>query len=512
MRRDTDDTHQYESVLIYLHQLRHSGRSQIGGAMHEFTKKIEHLVKRIEDNNKWRQAECVNLIPSETTPSPLVKFCEISDPSGRYAEHRTMKGKEVYFYQGINFIRDVEEELHAEMAEYFGCPRVELRPVSGQMANEVVFKAMVKFINRGRKEGEPFRKMRLVMNNELTKGGHLSSQPMGALFNYVEEDPQTGKENVINFPVRQDCIYKTDTDKLAELLEQYKPELIVFGKSMFLHGEPVAFVHDITKTWQPRPVIMYDMAHVLGLYGVLQEPFKEGADIVTGSTHKTFFGPQRGIIASTITKESPNAHLWIDIKGRAFPGSTSNHHLGTLVALLMATYEMNAFKKDYQAQIRKNARAFAMALKNAGIDVEGDEEDGFTETHQVVIRVSKYGSGNELAQSLEQNNIVTNYQALPDDETFLKASGIRMGVQEMTRYGMTAGDFEILAGYIADVIIRNNNVSHKIEEFRKNFLQMRYCLPADKAAPLVARIFSSIFPNQDFFNSIVTNLDSLLRE
>ncbi|UCG29359.1 MAG: hypothetical protein JSV53_07490 [candidate division WOR-3 bacterium] len=481
-------------------------------AVQELTNKIEHLVKRIESNNVWRQRACVNLIPSETTPSPLVKFCEISDPSGRYAEHRTMKGKEVYFYQGIDFIREVEEEVRAEMAEYFGCPRVELRPVSGQMANEVVFKAMIKFINRGRKEGEPFRKMTLVMNNALTNGGHLSSQPMGALFNYVDEDPETGKENVVNFPVREDCLYKTDTAKLAEQLEQHKPELIVFGKSMFLYKEPVAFVHDIVSKWEPRPVIMYDMAHVLGLYGVLQEPFNEGADVVTGSTHKTFFGPQRGIVASTITKESPISHLWIDIKGRAFPGSTSNHHLGTLLALLMATYEMNTFKKDYQNQIRRNARAFARALKDAGIDVEGDEKDGFTETHQVVIRVSKHGTGNEIAQRLEQNNIVANYQALPDDTSFLEASGIRMGVQEMTRYGMKEENFNTLAGYIADVIIRNSNVGDKITEFRKDFLQMYYCLPLEETAPLVARIFSSIFPNENFFKSIVANLDRILRK
>ncbi|UCF71035.1 MAG: hypothetical protein JSW49_01805 [candidate division WOR-3 bacterium] len=474
--------------------------------MQELTKKIVNLAERIEKNNVWRQRDCINLIPSETTPSALVKICEISDPSGRYAEHRTMKGKEVYFYQGIDFIREVEEELRNQMAGYFGCPRVELRPVSGQMANEVIFKAMVKFINRNRKEGQPFRKMKLVMNNELTKGGHLSSQPMGALFNYVEEDPNTGKENVINFPVRGDCLYKTDTNKLAEQLENHKPELIVFGKSMFLHREPVAFVHDIVKDWEPRPVIMYDMAHVLGLYGVLQEPFKEGADVVTGSTHKTFFGPQRGIIASTISKESPISHLWIDIKGRAFPGSTSNHHLGTLLALLMATYEMNAFKDDYQMQIRKNARAFAAALKDAGIDVEGDEKEGFTETHQVVIRVKKQGTGNELSHRLEQNNIVTNYQALPDDESFLEASGIRMGVQEMTRYGMKEDDFRSLAGYIADVIIRNTNVKDKIATFRRRFIQMLYCLPAQDSALLVARIFTSIFPDGKFFDNLLEHL------
>ncbi|HEC77656.1 MAG TPA: hypothetical protein ENI34_00760 [candidate division WOR-3 bacterium] len=474
--------------------------------MSKLSEKIKNLVARIEKNNLWRQTECINLIPSETTPSHLVKLCEISDPAGRYAEHRTMKGKEIYFYQGIGFISEVEEELRKEMAQYFDCPRVELRPISGQMANEVVFKAVVKFINRGREPNQPFRRLKLVMNNDLNKGGHLSSQPMGALFNYVEEDPQTGKERVINFPVKNDCLYKTDTAALEKILEKERPELIVFGKSMFLHKEPVAFVYNIVKEWNPRPVIMYDMAHVLGLYGILQEPFKEGADIVTGSTHKTFFGPQRGVIASTITKESPLSKLWIDIKSRAFPGSTSNHHLGTLLGLLMAAYEMNTYKEEYQQQVRKNARAYARALKDRGIDVEGDEADGFTETHQVVIRVKKYGSGNEIALRLEQNNIITNYQALPDDESFLEASGIRMGVQEMTRFGMKEEHFNTLAGYVADVIIKNVNVKDKITAFRKDFLKMHYCLDLEETVPLIAKLFASILPEKGYLQLFLDNL------
>jgi glycine/serine hydroxymethyltransferase len=477
----------------------------------ELSDKIKHLVERVEKNNAWRQKECINLIPSETTPSPLVKLCEISDPSGRYAEHRTMKGEEIYFYQGIDFIRDVEEELRKEMEQYFECPRIELRAISGQMANEVIFKAAVKFVNRSRKEGEPFRKLKLVMNNELTLGGHLSSQPMGALFNYVEEDTATGKENVINFPVRKDCLYKTDTDELKRLLDTHKPELVVFGKSMFLHKEPVEFLHSIVKNWEPKPIIMYDMAHVLGLYGILQEPFKEGADIVTGSTHKTFFGPQRGVIASSIPKGSALAKLWVDIKGRAFPGSTSNHHLGTMLALLMAAYEMNTFKKEYQTQIRKNARSFAKALNDQGIAVEGDEKDGFTETHQVVIRVSEHGNGMDLARRLEDNNIVTNYQALPDDETFLNPSGIRMGVQEMTRFGMKEKDFEELAGLVADCLSKNAAVKDKAKALRAQFLEMHYCLPHEEAAAFAAKILASIFPKKDFFAKFVDNLQELVK-
>jgi len=461
--------------------------------MSSFIDKVRALADRIEKNNVWRQRECFNLIPSESTPSLMVKMCEISDPSGRYAEHRTMKGEEIYFYQGTDFIRDIEVETQKEMGKYFHCEQVELRPISGQMANEVVFKGMVKFINRNRPQGQPSRRMRLVMNNDLTKGGHLSSQPMGALFNFVEEDPATGKERVVNFPVLADNPYKPDLKKLGELLEAKRPELMVFGKSMFIYQEPIKFVADIVKDWPEKPVIMFDMAHVLGLYGAFQEPLAEGADIVTGSTHKTFFGPQRGVIAGNFPQGTPLRNLWLDIKARAFPGSTSNHHLGTLLALLMAAYEMNEFRQPFQKQVCANAKAFARSLKNKGVPVEGDEKDGFTETHQVIVRVKPFGTGMEIARRLEENNILTNYQALPDDETFLVSSGIRMGVQEMTRFGMKEKDFDVLAGYIADVIIRSKPVKDEVREFREGFLEMLYCLPAKDALPAAVKVFASVF-------------------
>jgi len=477
--------------------------------MPSFAEKIQDLCGWLESNNDWRQKECFNLIPSESTPSLLVKMCEISDPAGRYAEHRTMKGEEVYFYQGIDFIRDVEIEAQKELARFFECRDVELRPISGQMANEVVFKGITKFINRGKAEGQVSRRMRLVLNNDLNKGGHLSAQPMGALYNWIDEDPGTGKENVIHFPVRKDNPYKADLSALADLLAKRKPELVVFGKSMFICAEPVKFVADLVKDWPQRPVLMYDMAHVLGLYGAFQEPFKDGVDLVTGSTHKTFFGPQRGLIAGDIAKNSPLRNLWIDIRSRAFPGSTSNHHLGTLVGLLMAAYEMNEFKIPYQAAVRANAKSFAMSLAGHGISVEGDPAERYTETHQVLQRIKAYGPGMAIARRLEDNNIVVNYQALPDDETFLESSGLRLGVQEMTRFGMKAADFDRLAGYIADCVIRNKPVKDEVAAFRKDFLEMDYCLPAKEAIPLAARVMASAMPHPDFAARFADNLHKL---
>jgi glycine/serine hydroxymethyltransferase len=475
--------------------------------MSELKAKLEKVASRVVENNLWRQRSCFNLIPSEMTPSLIVKMCEISDPAGRYAEHRTMKGKEIFFYQGTDFIRDVEEETRDAMREYFGCKEAELRTISGQMANEVVFKAMTRFISK--RAGGPFQRMKLAMNNDLTKGGHLSSQPMGALFNYVEADPETGKEAVINFPIRTDNPYKIDAERMVELIGERKPDLIIFGKSMFICREPVKQAYEAVQNLSPRPVIMYDMAHVLGLYGAFQEPLAEGADLITGSTHKTFFGPQRGVVVSNFEKGHDFRKLWIEIKGRAFPGSTSNHHLGTLLGLLIATYEMNTFKAEYQAEVRKNAKAFAKALHGNGLNVEGDPAEGYTETHQVIVRVREHGIGEEVARRLEDNNIICNYQALPDDESFLESSGIRTGVPEMTRFGMKETDFDRLAALMADVIIRRKDVKGEVAEYRKQFPEMKYCLPPAQAAEMGARILESVFPTSGYARAFADNLSAI---
>jgi len=472
--------------------------------MSDLKTKLESVLARTVQNNLWRQRQCFNLIPSETTPSLIVKMCEISDPAGRYAEHRTLKGKEIYFYQGTDFIRDVEEELRDAMREYFGSKEAELRTISGQMANEVVFKAMTKHLNA--ENPGRMNRMRLVMNNDLTKGGHLSSQPMGALFNFVEMDPATGKEAVVNFPVMRDNPYKIDAPAMADLIKSRKPDLIVFGKSMFISREPVAEARSAIEALSPRPVIMYDMAHTLGLYGAFQKPLEEGADVVTGSTHKTFFGPQRGVVVSNFEKGHALRKLWTELRSRAFPGSTSNHHLGTLLGLLVATHEMNAFKDAYQTQVRKNAKAFAGALKGHGVDVEGDPAEGYTETHQVILRVRKYGTGEEVARRLETNNIVCNYQALPDDPSFIESSGLRMGAQEMTRFGMVEGDFDYLAGLVADVIVKGADVGAKAQAYRQKFLEMRYCLPPKESAELAARVLESAFPTAEYARRFGENL------
>jgi len=437
----------------------------------------KNLVKRSVANTVWRQQECINLIPSEQTPSRICRRLSIMDPVCRYAEHKQVKAfceADVFYYQGTNFIAEVENLLVDELRTFFGCGQVETRPVSGQMANTAVFSAIVDFINRSDRKSEQ-RRIRYVLNNHIIKGGHLSAQPMGALRDFVARDPVAEKPAVVNFPVLEDNPYKIDIEACPEILETYRPELIIFGKSMTLHREPVAQIRAMVDDLKLNCFVMYDMAHVLGLAGPhFQQPFQEGADIVTGSTHKTFFGTQRGIVATDYNEDDLRYDYWEAIQRRAFPGSTSNHHLGTLLGLLMAAYEMNAFKASYQPKVLSNAKAFALALKACGLDVAGDPDISYTETHQVILNVG-YARGPEIAKRLEQNNIIVNYQASPEEEGFTASGALRMGVQEMTRYGMEAADFQEAAQLIADIVLKGADVKQAVSDFRKRFLEMKYC-------------------------------------
>ncbi|MCK4795377.1 MAG: glycine cleavage system protein T, partial [Desulfobacteraceae bacterium] len=244
----------------------------------------------------------------------------------------------------------------------------------------------------------------------------------------------------------------------------------------------------LIRDMKPKPIIMYDAAHVFGLLGpFFQQPLKEGADILTASTHKTFFGTQRGLIASSMNNDLATYELWEKIVRRVFPGSVSNHHLGTLLGLLMAAYEMNIFREEYQRQVITNAKAFASALKECGFRVEGNPQNDYTETHQVIIRFS-HAKGIEAARQLERNNIIVNYQRLMDDESFTAASGIRMGVQEMSRFGMKESDFQELAHYIGDILLFGKDIPEVIRKFRSRFTKMKYCLNEKQTRPLVEAI------------------------
>jgi aminomethyltransferase len=459
-----------------------------------YPQRARQLLSKALNNHNWRQKECINLIPSEMSQSYFSRLLSISDPVNRYAEHKQVKafsGEDVFYYQGTDFIREVEILLNKEFSNFLGCKNIESRVISGQMANTAVFSALVDFLNRTDRKNEQ-RRIHKIMNNHIIKGGHLSAQPMGALRDFVARDPKTEKPAVINFPVEKHNPYKIDIHACKSIIKEHQPELVILGKSMIIHKEPVAQIRALVDEFAPHCLVMYDMAHVLGLYGShFQEPLKEGAHIVTGSTHKTFFGTQRGVIATDFNEEDLEYGLWEAIQRRTFPGSVSNHHLGTMTGLLFSAYEMNHFKEDFQKAVISNAKAFAVALKEQGLDVAGDPDISFTETHQVILNVG-YGKGAKIARELEENNIIVNYQATPVEEGFTASGALRLGVSEMTRFGMEAKDFQTLAGLMTDLIQKGADVKNEIIRFRNNFTDMQFCFKEADVKDVGSALFDAL--------------------
>ena len=448
------------------------------------------LAEQAESNHRWRRTECINLIPSENCVSAFVERLCATDPSGRYNEHNQLRAlgvnsEDVRYYKGTAFSMEKEEELVEALRTFFGCDDAEVRAISGQMANDTVYDALKQFRNRHRGRRTP-RPLRRVLVHDLNKGGHLSAQMGGALKNYVAHDPRTERPAVDHFVPRRDLPHAIDVEATRELIAEGRPDLIVFGRSVIIHVEPVReiveFVHAEFGSDNPeRPLVMYDGAHVLGLLGEhFQDPMAEGADVVTGSTHKTFFGPQRGVILGNIAHGHAFEEFWQFVRSRAFPGHVSNHHLGTLLGLLGATYEMIHHRDEYQPQVIGNARAFARALAEHGLAIEGDPDAGYTDTHQVLVRGAP-GAGGEMASRLERNNVITNPQAFHDDSSFAAASGIRLGTQEMTRFGMNEQDFRELARLVASILMEGDSEGSgewrdEVIRLRQRFTRMRYTL------------------------------------
>ncbi|HOI55688.1 MAG TPA: glycine cleavage system protein T, partial [Phycisphaerae bacterium] len=198
-----------------------------------------------------------------------------------------------------------------------------------------------------------------------------------------------------------------------------------------------------------------------------------------------------GVIAGRFARSEPDYALWEAIRRRAFPGAVSNHHLGTMLGLLMAAYEMNHFRDQYQPAVLANAKALARALKDRGLTVAGDPAVSYTETHQVVVEVG-YARGPEIARRLEESNLIVNYQAGPSEEGFSASGCLRLGTAEMTRFGMTAADFEHVADLMADVVLRGRCVAEETRRLRQRFVDLRYCFSESQFEAAVQQLHSLI--------------------
>ncbi|GHO76205.1 serine hydroxymethyltransferase [Ktedonobacter sp. SOSP1-85] len=434
------------------------------GSKKHMTIDIHDIEQLLEQQEQWRQRQAINLIASENTPSEAVRRVQNSDFMGRYAEgHPNEPGKVNRYYQGTRYIDEIERQARTEIMELFRARQADVRPISGNASNTAIALGYL----RG---GDT------VIANSTDAGGHISHGPVGVFGRRIQNRGQVlklGSEKSVNLhylPLTEDH-YHVDAQKTIELIERVSPQLVIMGKSLFLFPEPVS---EVAAACRAKNIpLLYDGAHVLGLIagGQFQDPLREGATWLTGSTHKTFPGPQRGVILGNLDEEGEKK-FWPAADRGVFPGSSSNHHLNTLPALLVATREMKLYGRDYAAQIVRNAQALGRSLDELGTPVEA-RDFGYTKSHIIAVNVAQFGAGVEVAKRLEANDIIVNYNMLPGDEDPRNPSGLRIGVSEMTRYGMDEQAMGELAQLMHDAV-RGQQVKEQVNKLRARYTEMRY--------------------------------------
>ena len=425
---------------------------------------ISDIENILAEARTWRQTQTINLIASENTPSEAVRRVQVSDFMGRYAEGHPNQGGQINrYYQGTGHIDQIELLAEREIKELFGARQADVRPISGNAANTAIALGWL----RG---GDT------VIANSTDAGGHISHGPVGVFGRRIQNRGQVlklGGEKSVNMhylPLTPDH-YHVDAARTIELIEQVAPQMVILGKSLFLFPEPVEEIAACCKT---RNIpLLYDGAHVLGLIagGQFQDPLHQGATWLTGSTHKTFPGPQRGVILGNLDPEGEKK-FWPAADRGVFPGSSSNHHLNTLPALVVATREIQKYGREYAAQIVRNAQALGRSLDALGTPVEA-RESGYTQSHQIAVNVAHAGGGVEVAKRLEANDIIVNYNMLPGDADPRNPSGLRVGVPEMTRFGMDEQAMGELAQLMHDAI-QGKNVKTQVNALRSRFLEMKF--------------------------------------
>ena len=411
---------------------------------------VEYIRKQAKKNNEFF-ANSLPMIASENVLSPLCKEMLITDFHGRYAEgtpgHR--------YYEGCAFFDRVEEKAMELAKKLFKCSYADVRPTAGTTANIGLLKALMK-------PGDTATVL------DLANGAHISFGKWGAA--------GVRGINLVSYPFNDEEM-NIDVDGAVKLIKKVKPKLALNGRSVFLFPSPIKelaeAVHDV------GTYLVYDAAHVLGLIGgnQFQDPLREGADLMSGSTHKTLPGPQGGIIVSDHKGDSDEDKSFLRKLGfGVFPGVTSSYHLHHVASKAIAFAEHLEFGEAYAKQTIKNAQSFAQSLHERGFKVFG-EKLGFTKSHQILLTIGP-GKGKEASKKLEDAGIVTNMNTIPGDTDPLNPSGLRLGTPELTRIGMKEKEMDEIAEFYERALLKNEElkkIKADVKEFRKDFQELHYC-------------------------------------
>ncbi len=384
-----------------------------------------------------REIKGLELIPSENYVSRAVREANGSVLTNKYSEG--YPGKR--YYGGQMFTDQVETLAIERAKKLFNCEFANVQPLSGAPANVAMYFALLE-------PGDT------VLGMDLSHGGHLThghpTTEINRIFKFVRykmKDVETGE---------------IDYDALRETALREKPKIILAGFSAYSRELDYAKFVEIAR--EVGAYTVADMAHIAGLIagGAARNPFDDGFDVITTTTHKTLRGPRGGMI---LTRE--NKDLAKRINKAVFPGMQGGPHMNNIAAKAIAFGEAQSPKfKEYAVQILKNAKAMEAVFKNEGIRMIG----GGTSNHLILADV--YGSlgvtGQEAEVVLDEVGMTLNKNMIADEtRTAMDPSGIRFGTPAMTTRGMKEEE----ATQVAEMMIET--LRNRTDEAKKKDIRAR---------------------------------------
>jgi glycine hydroxymethyltransferase len=400
---------------------------------------INNLLKK---HLNYREG-CLNLIASENSASSTVRDLMGSDLTTRYGCYETANPANRE-YTGNRYIHEIEMQTQDLLKDIFRGRYADLRPISGHIAGVAVALALLEV-------GD------LVIEVALEDWGHGLMGPACQI-------AQLGETMRIAY-MPFDKNRAVDIKGLIAQARELRPKLVIFGGSGTLFPEPIKEFRPIAD--ELGILIAYDAAHVTGLIagGAMPNPLDEGADIMFGSTHKSFPGPQGGFVISN------RKELMGKVGNTLSPSLITSHHIFRLPALSAAILEMKEFGTAYAAQIVCNTKALSKELDACGFDVCGKER-GYSETHIILIDAKHQKINGTPAKLLEKADVLCS-----DDFSGISAD-IRLGTQEVTRRGMKEKDMATIASFFKRLLIDKEDptlVRRDVEQFSRRFVELEYC-------------------------------------
>jgi glycine hydroxymethyltransferase len=364
-----------------------------------------------------RQRLGVELIPSENYTCPEVLEALASVLTNKYAEG--YPGRR--YYGGQRFTDEIENLARERARRLFRCEHANVQPLSGSPMNQAVYFA---FLEPGD----------TILGMELSHGGHLTHgapvSHMGKIFRFAR------------YKTLPEEAGRIDVDALRRLALETRPRIVLCGYTSYPRDYDYAAFRRIAD--EVGAIAMADISHVGGLVagGAMRNPFDDGFDVVTTTTHKSLRGPRGGLV---LCRKQHAAK----IDASVFPGLQGGPHMNAIAGVAIALGKaLEPGFADYAAQVLRNARVLARALLERGMMLV----TGGTDNHMMVLdTVASAGIDGRVAEArLDAISITANKQIIPDDPLPpLRPSGLRIGTPAATTRGMAEGEMEKLAAWIA---------------------------------------------------------------